>query len=87
MSAASFQETPKVLNNSAIEGKTDALDSIKENVIVGHLIPAGTGLAARKGFIVANKADLETKRLLETAKATTPAPLDETPLEDIMPED
>ena len=87
MSAASFQETPKVLNNSAIEGKTDALDSIKENVIVGHLVPAGTGLAARKGFIVANKADLETKRLLETAKATTPAPLDETPLEDIMPED
>ena len=87
MSAASFQETPKVLNNSAIEGKTDALDSIKENVIVGHLIPAGTGLAARKGFIVANKADLETKRLLEAAKATAPAPLDEAPLEDIMPED
>ena len=85
MSAASFQETPKVLNNAAIEGRIDSLDSIKENVIVGHLIPAGTGQAARKDFVVANKADLEAKRLLETAKA--PAMRDPSPLEDIMPED
>ena len=53
----------KRLNNAAIEGRIDALDSIKENVIVGHLIPAGSGQAARKDFVVAHKADLEAKRL------------------------
>ena len=74
-----------MLNNAAIEGRIDALDSIKENVIVGHLIPAGTGQAARKDFVVANKADLEAKRLLETAKASGQRA--QSPLEDIMPED
>jgi DNA-directed RNA polymerase subunit beta' len=44
MSAASFQETTKVLNEAAIFGKVDGLDGLKENVIVGHLIPAGTGV-------------------------------------------
>ena len=44
MSAASFQETTKVLNDAAINGKTDKLEGMKENVICGHLIPAGTGL-------------------------------------------
>ncbi|WP_315023465.1 DNA-directed RNA polymerase subunit beta', partial [Alloprevotella tannerae] len=44
MSAASFQETTKVLNEAAISGKTDYLEGMKENVICGHLIPAGTGL-------------------------------------------
>ncbi len=43
MSAASFQETTKVLNEAAIFGKIDTLEGLKENVIVGHLIPAGTG--------------------------------------------
>jgi len=43
MSAASFQETTKVLNDAAINGKVDRLDGMKENVICGHLIPAGTG--------------------------------------------
>ncbi|MDE6145626.1 MAG: DNA-directed RNA polymerase subunit beta', partial [Muribaculaceae bacterium] len=43
MSAASFQETTKVLNEAAIQGKTDTLEGMKENVICGHLIPAGTG--------------------------------------------
>ena len=43
MSAASFQETTKVLNEAAINGKTDYLEGMKENVICGHLIPAGTG--------------------------------------------
>jgi DNA-directed RNA polymerase subunit beta' len=43
MSAASFQETTKVLNEAAIRAKTDDLEGLKENVIVGHLIPAGTG--------------------------------------------
>ena len=44
MSAASFQETTKVLNEAAINGKVDFLEGLKENVIVGHKIPAGTGL-------------------------------------------
>jgi DNA-directed RNA polymerase subunit beta' len=44
MSAASFQETTKVLNEAAINGKVDGLEGMKENVICGHLIPAGTGL-------------------------------------------
>lgn len=44
MSAASFQETTKVLNEAAINGKVDGLEGLKENVICGHLIPAGTGL-------------------------------------------
>ena len=44
MAAASFQETTKVLNDAAIRGKVDNLEGLKENVICGHLIPAGTGL-------------------------------------------
>ncbi|HNQ38616.1 MAG TPA: DNA-directed RNA polymerase subunit beta', partial [Prolixibacteraceae bacterium] len=48
LSAASFQETTKVLNESAIMGKVDFLDGLKENVICGHLIPAGTGLKEYK---------------------------------------
>ena len=44
LSAASFQETTKVLNEAAVNGKVDTLDGLKENVIVGHKIPAGTGL-------------------------------------------
>ena len=44
ISAASFQETTRVLTDSAIKGKIDTLEGLKENVIVGRLIPAGTGL-------------------------------------------
>jgi len=53
ISAASFQETTKVLTDAAASGKFDELFGLKENVIVGHLIPAGTGLAAYKEFTVA----------------------------------
>ena len=48
ISASSFQETTKVLTEAAINGKTDDLAGIKENVIMGRLIPAGTGLPAYK---------------------------------------
>jgi DNA-directed RNA polymerase subunit beta' len=44
ISAASFQETTKVLNEAAVNGKVDTLEGLKENVIVGHRIPAGTGM-------------------------------------------
>ncbi|MBD5231527.1 MAG: DNA-directed RNA polymerase subunit beta' [Bacteroidales bacterium] len=55
ISAASFQETTKVLNEAAINGKTDTLEGMKENVICGHLIPAGTGLREYDKLIVADK--------------------------------
>ena len=59
MSAASFQETTKVLNEAAILGKTDYLEGMKENVICGHLIPAGTGLREYDKLIVGSKEDFE----------------------------
>ena len=59
MSAASFQETTKVLNESAIRGKVDNLEGMKENVICGHLIPAGTGLRQWDKLIVGSKEDHE----------------------------
>ena len=59
MSAASFQETTKVLNEAAINGKTDYLEGMKENVICGHLIPAGTGLREYSALVVANKDEIE----------------------------
>lgn len=59
LSAASFQETTKVLNEAAINGKTDYLDGLKENVICGHLIPAGTGLKEYKNLVVGSKAEYD----------------------------
>ncbi len=59
MSAASFQETTKVLNEAAIRGKVDYLEGMKENVICGHLIPAGTGLRQWQKLIVGSKEDYE----------------------------
>ena len=59
MSAASFQETTKVLNEAAIRGKVDNLDGMKENVIAGHLIPAGPGLREFEKIIVGSKEEYE----------------------------
>ena len=59
MSAASFQETTKVLNEAAIRGKVDRLEGMKENVICGHLIPAGTGLRQWEKLIVGSKEEYE----------------------------
>ncbi|HQW05845.1 MAG TPA: DNA-directed RNA polymerase subunit beta' [Flavobacteriales bacterium] len=59
ISAASFQETTKVLNEAAVSAKEDHLNGLKENVIVGHLIPAGTGARAYQSTIVANKDEYE----------------------------
>ena len=59
ISAASFQETPKVLNEAAINAKVDYLEGMKENVIVGHKIPAGTGLREYDSLIVASKEDYQ----------------------------
>ncbi|MDY3248508.1 MAG: DNA-directed RNA polymerase subunit beta', partial [Prevotella sp.] len=59
MSAASFQETTKVLNEAAIRGKQDRLEGMKENVICGHRIPAGTGLRQFDKIIVGSREDYE----------------------------
>ena len=59
MSAASFQETTKVLNDAAINGKSDTLEGMKENVICGHLIPAGTGQREFDKVVVGSREDYE----------------------------
>ncbi|MDA3952193.1 MAG: DNA-directed RNA polymerase subunit beta' [Bacteroidales bacterium] len=59
MSAASFQETTKVLNEAAINGKIDGLEGLKENVIVGHKIPAGTGLRDYDKIVVGSREEYD----------------------------
>ena len=67
ISAASFQETTKVLNEAAVNGKIDNLDGLKENVIVGHKIPAGTGNREFEdvvvGYVDEYEELLESKRI------------------------
>ncbi|MBN1158193.1 MAG: DNA-directed RNA polymerase subunit beta' [Bacteroidales bacterium] len=69
MSAASFQETTKVLNEAAIYGKVDGLEGLKENVIVGHLIPAGTGNRRFSNIIVGSREEYDM--LVESKKTST----------------
>lgn len=59
ISAASFQETTKVLNEAAVSGKVDTLEGLKENVIVGHRIPAGTGMRNYDNIMVGSKEEFE----------------------------
>ncbi|MCK5441075.1 MAG: DNA-directed RNA polymerase subunit beta', partial [Maribacter sp.] len=59
ISAASFQETTKVLNEAAVSGKIDTLEGLKENVIVGHKIPAGTGMRDYENIIVGSKEEYD----------------------------
>ena len=59
ISAASFQETTKVLNEAAVSGKVDTLEGLKENVIVGHRIPAGTGMRVYDDIIVGSKEEFD----------------------------
>ncbi|MDC1222311.1 DNA-directed RNA polymerase subunit beta', partial [Salibacteraceae bacterium] len=59
ISAASFQETTKVLNEAAVSGKIDYLKGLKENVIVGHLIPAGTGLIDYRNIVVGSQEEYD----------------------------
>ena len=70
ISAASFQETTRVLTDAAVEGKTDYLKGLKENVIIGRLIPAGTGALQNRDFIVTNPSDQEKEAI---AKIELPA--------------
>jgi len=79
ISAASFQETTKVLNEAAIQGKSDTLEGMKENVICGHLIPAGTGLREYESLVVGSTEDDD---ILSEYVGTTPAAVDVEPVND-----
>jgi DNA-directed RNA polymerase subunit beta' len=70
ISAASFQETTKVLNEAAVNGKVDSLEGLKENVIVGHRIPAGTGLRKYDNMIVGSSEELESLMKAKEEKQT-----------------
>jgi DNA-directed RNA polymerase subunit beta' len=76
ISAASFQETTRVLTEAAVSGKADLLEGLKENVIVGRLIPAGTGAATSKAKLTATKRDdlilEERRRQAETVQIPAP---------------
>ena len=77
ISAASFQETTKVLTEAAIWGKTDSLHGLKENVIMGRLVPAGTGLAKYKNIGIQIDAPEELLAMHEEEGATAGAELEE----------
>jgi DNA-directed RNA polymerase subunit beta' len=68
ISAASFQETTKVLANAAIEAKIDVLMGLKENVVMGHLIPAGTGLKKYQKVLL--KSEIEVPEGTEEVEAS-----------------
>jgi DNA-directed RNA polymerase subunit beta' len=72
ISAASFQETTRVLTEAAVNGKVDSLEGLKENVIVGRLIPAGTGAVVNRLKAVAAQRDRDTTAL-QSAQTETPA--------------
>jgi DNA-directed RNA polymerase subunit beta' len=69
ISAASFQETTRVLTEAAVSGRTDSLEGLKENVIVGRLIPAGTGAAMNRVKVTATERDREVTAAQEAALA------------------
>jgi DNA-directed RNA polymerase subunit beta' len=82
LSAASFQETTKVLTEAAIKGKIDPLIGLKENVILGKLIPAGTGMKRYRD--VELSSDSRYNDLMESLRRAEAAPKEETPVEDVM---
>jgi DNA-directed RNA polymerase subunit beta' len=73
ISAASFQETTKVLNEAAISAKSDNLLGLKENVIVGHLIPAGTGLRQYENIIVGSQEEFNVLMASKKKREEQPA--------------
>ena len=72
ISAASFQETTRVLTDAAIRGKVDTLKGLKENVIVGRLVPAGTGYAKNRLNDLANEKDLALSKQESSTSKSTP---------------
>ncbi|HEV2188866.1 MAG TPA: DNA-directed RNA polymerase subunit beta' [Stellaceae bacterium] len=76
ISAASFQETTRVLTEAAVSGRTDALQGLKENVIVGRLIPAGTGSVIARLREIAADRDRELAAIAAEAEAAEPAQIE-----------
>jgi DNA-directed RNA polymerase subunit beta' len=70
ISAASFQETTKVLTNAAIAGSKDELRGLKENVIIGHLIPAGTGMRIYRDVKLKDEELLKLQQRVDAVKAS-----------------
>jgi len=90
ISAASFQETTKVLTEAAIGAKVDALYGLKENVIVGHLIPAGTGQRKFRDIVVGSQSELEELQAtigadIESSSQGDGAPSSQPPIKRIKP--
>ena len=73
MSAASFQETTRVLTDAAIKGKVDPLIGLKENVIIGKLIPAGTGMSRYRNLKIVDKDPKPVEETETTADETVEA--------------
>ena len=73
ISAASFQETTRVLTDASLKGKADDLMGLKENVIVGRLIPAGSGKSRQKFNKIAKERDLELQNKLTSESISTEA--------------
>ena len=72
LSAASFQETTRVLTDAAIKGKEDDLLGLKENVIIGKLIPAGTGMQVYQNTKIDTEIEQEEEESAETVETTEP---------------
>jgi DNA-directed RNA polymerase subunit beta' len=77
ISAASFQETTRVLTEAAVSGRTDNLTGLKENVIVGRLIPAGTGSVIARLREIAAERDRELAEIAANEEEEEPAQLEE----------
>ena len=86
ISAASFQETTKVLTNAAIAGSRDVLRGLKENVIIGHLIPAGTGMKRYRGIRVKEDNPIDLESQVESLMESRKSGAYEDELEDVVPE-
>ena len=81
LSAASFQETARVLINAAVTGKVDSLSGLKENVIIGRLIPAGTGWGITEDDIIAEREEREAAKAAEAEDVVQASEMDEAPAE------
>lgn len=77
LSAASFQETTKVLTEAAINGKVDHLIGLKENVIIGKLIPAGTGMKRYRDIRLGTEKDTLHEEAAAETEASEDAPIEE----------
>jgi DNA-directed RNA polymerase subunit beta' len=86
LSAASFQETTRVLTQAAIEGKVDYLRGLKENVIIGKLIPAGSGFQVRQLLLEDDElVEVEPKSIEDVEELVSPAVEAETPAIPLIP--